>query len=1199
MNDDMEDEVVRKKLISILMALMLLIGTVVSSFGNVSYANKSNETNCIVYKNKRIDSDSTKSSSNILGQDERGIKNKNIKKYVKNVEKTKKEVDVRDSLKTNKFKFEEDKKIEPILDKGKTSKTGVKDIKLENSKKENKTNKPKSEESKKIDSLLNREKNLNALDTEEKDAIIEKNKGENKKTEEDKNKEDKNKVDETDVEKNELEEQTFIVKIANNSNNASIHIKGFLPKEGYATARSVVLPDDILSKGQKIVTAYNIKIFDGMGKEYQPVKPVRVSISDDKVKNELTKLGRKKFQVIHIGKSGVPDNFPTAIVASENIVSFNASSFSIYAFAAETRDAKRAPKKVETNVVDFNIEREKTENPPNIFKYYEGFKIKIKWDAKKYGKTLKKGDYFEIEIPKEFILAHEITADLKAKDGAVLGHMVATPKKDGGAKITVTFDKYVENHENIEGELYLYSRFNSEVYKKNTDGSYTITYTFNGKNHQHNVEPKPIPSEEEYFAKWSNRESNGLTKAKWVLRLNFKKGIFDNVVIEDELKSDTGTLPRNIEYIPESFSLKCLDIEPDGKLGTVHKTFSYDQFKNFLEFRVGRQAFTFKMSEFLKSVNFDQGKLNKTQWFLTYNSTYERGLKIVNRATFKARQEMVIRESHYQSVEAGGSGGGDLTRRIKIKKEDADNPSKPLANAKFIIKKIGDTTGKVFKLVTDDKGEAITEYLSLGEYEIIETDAPLGYILDSSPKKVKVLENEATIITITNKKIEKTRLSVEKKWKLFDGSTIEENLPKSIKVRLFKKVKNSNDTPVEVEKADGKVYDIELTKENGWKGEFTELLKSDKKTGKDLEYSIKELNKYGNPVESGNTVVYTGADNKDENYNVSYSTNGGIHVITNTRYLPPTPKPGKTRVLVKKIWSDGTPGADSVRVRLYVKVKDSNAEPKYTGKEILLNKVNKWSGIFADLDKENAENKVLEYSVKEVKPGTGAIPEQDYVVGEGGRIKFGNKSYIASYNKVLLNNGVGANVVITNTPEKPLIPPTPNKEYKNIRITKKWIGTNIKGKVYFILEKKINDKWEPFNTVPYELNDKNNYTIEIKVEKSDAKYRVVETNKYGVRIKDGKITIDGINYEVSYEGNEKEGLVIVNKEIPKKPNEPGKPNKPNEPKTPRVKKPKKVLPRTGDYINPDTYAYIACIVGIIIFLFAGIKKRNAKKKKIK
>lgn len=317
-------------------------------------------------------------------------------------------------------------------------------------------------------------------------------------------------------------------------------------------------------------------------------------------------------------------------------------------FITETRDIMRTPKEVDATIVEFKIVRDNNENPTGTFNFYEAFKIKIKWDASKHGKTLKKGDFFKIKIPEEFRLAHKVEFDLKTEDGKVLGHLVATPNTNGGADVLVTFNEYVETHENIKGEFSFDSAFNISKYIKKSDGSYTISYTFDGKTYNHNIEPKPNVSNNEVFVKWANKTQDGLNEAEWVLRLNFKKGTFANVVISDELTSETGVLPLNIKYKPDTFRLKQVEFNSTGDdiSGDKYKSIKYEELKNYITFDNDMRKFTFRMSDFLKDKGYSaDGKLNGTQWYLFYKSTYEKGLKLKNKAEFKSKEETIERSS--------------------------------------------------------------------------------------------------------------------------------------------------------------------------------------------------------------------------------------------------------------------------------------------------------------------------------------------------------------------------------------------------------------------------------------------------------------------------------------------------------------------------------------------------------------------------
>ena len=905
---------------------------------------------------------------------------------------------------------------------------------------------------------------------------------------------DTQKKDEDNVGNNKLKEQIYEVELVANSNHPSIYIKGLLPKGGYATARYVELSNNILPEYQRVVTAYDIKIFDDKGKEYQPIKPVRVTISDDKVKKELTKIGRKNIQVIHISKSGIPDKYSSAIVASESKVSFNASSFSVYAFAIETRDTAKNPKEVDAKIIDFNIIRTNDENPANTYNYYEAFKIKIKWDASKYGKTLKREDFFKIKIPDEFILAHKIEFDLKTEDGKILGHLVATPNNEGGANVVVTFKDYVETHENIKGEFYLDSRFNTTKYVKQLDGSYTISYYFDGKTHTHHINPKPNVNPDEALAKWANKTKDALNEAEWVIRLNFKKGTFTDVVLSDELSSETGVLPEGIKYKLDTFRLKQAEFNSTGDdiSESKYKSIKYEELKNYLKFDSNMRKFTFRMSDFLKDKGYSvDGKLQATQWYLFYKSTYEKGLKLKNKAEFKSKESIITGHSYYQVAGGSGTGGGDLTNKIKIKKVDSDNTNKPLGNAKFKIVKVGDPS-KVWNIITNAQGEAETERLSQGDYEIIETDAPLGYLLDKTPIPVKVINGEATIATIKNKKEEKITVKVTKKWENQDGTPLMGDKP-AIRLQLLKDGQPEGN-PVEF--TNGKITH-----------EWTNLDKTDEHGSKHI-YTVKEVGENGYNIQlDGNWYkVDYGAD----------SQSGGLTVtktVTNKKLKPWTPMIPPTRDLkVTKVWKDKDNNdlvgpVEKIEVELY---KDGAA----TGTKLDLTKANNWTGEFKKLPvSATLGGPIHKYTVKET--------------GESGNaIQFVGKWYGVTYGGKMKDG-----LTVTNkekTPWTPMIPPT-----RDLKVTKLW------------KDKDNNDLVGPVEKIEVELykdgaatgtkldlTKANNWTGEFKKLPVSAtlggpihKYTVKETGESG-----NAIQFAGKWYGVTYGGTMKDGLTVTNKE---------------------------------------------------------------------
>ncbi|MGZ7149372.1 SpaA isopeptide-forming pilin-related protein [Bacillus sp. BC08] len=91
------------------------------------------------------------------------------------------------------------------------------------------------------------------------------------------------------------------------------------------------------------------------------------------------------------------------------------------------------------------------------------------------------------------------------------------------------------------------------------------------------------------------------------------------------------------------------------------------------------------------------------------------------------------------------------TGKVKIKKVDSNNDNKELMGAKFHIE---DSNKKVVgELVTDGQGEAISKELPIGNYTLVETEAPKGYELLKDKIAVKIEKDVVVEIKIENKKL--------------------------------------------------------------------------------------------------------------------------------------------------------------------------------------------------------------------------------------------------------------------------------------------------------------------------------------------------------------------------------------------------------------------------------------------------------------
>ncbi|MBP3040219.1 LPXTG cell wall anchor domain-containing protein, partial [Bacillaceae bacterium Marseille-Q3522] len=91
---------------------------------------------------------------------------------------------------------------------------------------------------------------------------------------------------------------------------------------------------------------------------------------------------------------------------------------------------------------------------------------------------------------------------------------------------------------------------------------------------------------------------------------------------------------------------------------------------------------------------------------------------------------------------------------VEITKVDKNNPEAKLTGAEFTLK---DVTGKVLQegLITDENGKLVISGLKPGEYQLVETKAPTGYEVNSTPIKFTIEKGQmkALQVTVENEKV--------------------------------------------------------------------------------------------------------------------------------------------------------------------------------------------------------------------------------------------------------------------------------------------------------------------------------------------------------------------------------------------------------------------------------------------------------------
>lgn len=341
-------------------------------------------------------------------------------------------------------------------------------------------------------------------------------------------------------------------------------------------------------------------------------------------------------------------------------------------------------------------------------------------------------------------------------------------------------------------------------------------------------------------------------------------------------------------------------------------------------------------------------------------------------------------------------------------------------------------------------------------------------------------------------------IKVKKEFKASNGEAIKSPVDE-IEVELYKNGEATGNK-------------LTLSEGNNWAGKFENLpvYESLEKTGA-FTYTVKEVG------EENGIIKLT-----DKSFNVSYTGDmkDGF-TITNKEEptIPPTPlDPSKTDIKVEKAWEDKDgkeieAPVEKIEVELY-------RDGKSTGKKLELNKANKWSGEFKDLDvvEKLDSEKAYEYSVKEVGE-------------EKSKVVIGNNKYEVKYSGSMKD---GFTITNKEEPKTPPTPPTPSEpDTITIKVKKDWTLYGNKPIDKIVVE--LYRDGEATGKLLY-LNKDNNWSGEFKnldVKKGtnsarDYHYTVKEIGEAGNTIK-----LDGRWFDVDYLGNMKDGFTVVNKETPK------------------------------------------------------------------
>ncbi len=144
---------------------------------------------------------------------------------------------------------------------------------------------------------------------------------------------------------------------------------------------------------------------------------------------------------------------------------------------------------------------------------------------------------------------------------------------------------------------------------------------------------------------------------------------------------------------------------------------------------------------------------------ITPNANSKNGDLDLFRNTFYSGNQFFWVKPGSQAVSTGGVGDPTVSfvkinviKNGKAKIKKVDDKGNPVAGAKFELKNLADGSKKT--ATTNKNGELVSaEYTADTNVEMREIEAPVGYLLDSTVKRVKIVAGKTTEVKFTNPKM--------------------------------------------------------------------------------------------------------------------------------------------------------------------------------------------------------------------------------------------------------------------------------------------------------------------------------------------------------------------------------------------------------------------------------------------------------------
>ncbi|MSS14109.1 Cna B-type domain-containing protein [Lachnospiraceae bacterium Oil+RF-744-WCA-WT-11] len=436
--------------------------------------------------------------------------------------------------------------------------------------------------------------------------------------------------------------------------------------------------------------------------------------------------------------------------------------------------------------------------------------------------TVHEGDTTVITLPEK--LKFNQTTEFDIKDGS--SNVVAHAVIDGRAKnITLTYTDYAENHSDVSGSFFFYVQMDRDK----VSGEETIPLNFD-------VSGKTVYGGDIHFKGIGEPQKSTINKSGWQLSdlssedhttlqyqllVNTAGQAIQNVTITDQIKGNGITFDTSSVVIYK---------------GTWVAEHGDWQLKNE-QTVTGNYAISWGSDGSSMTINL--GNIAAPDGFvIRYKAQSNYGLSdgevVENDAALKGGQIQPY-QTHFNLtyLEAGGSAEG-YKYGITIHKENENGL--PLAGAKFRVVRVANNS-EVGTITTDATGTGSVSGLLKDTYQIIEVEAPAGYVLSESPVEVKPEDFGTDKIAVKNSINQpvKTQVKVSKVWE--DQDNQDGIRPESVTVKLLADGQETGRT-------------AELRADHGWTAEFTDL--NQYQDGREIQYRVEEV-----PV-NGYTTEVTG-----------------------------------------------------------------------------------------------------------------------------------------------------------------------------------------------------------------------------------------------------------------------------------------------------------------------------------------------------